>query len=58
MIRKELTRDDLIRALLEAPLPLINFVGEKDEIADPDYKAWYDDHVAPLHEAIHGGDKT
>lgn len=54
MIRKvgEFTRDDLIRALLEAPLPLINFVGEKDEIADPDYKMWYDEHVVPLKETL------
>ena len=48
------TKEELIAALLAAPIPLTFFDQEEEQYQDPDYTAWYNEHVAPLLEAKQG----
>ncbi len=51
---EEYTKDELISALLQAPIPLMHFDQDKEEYQDPDYKEWYEEFVVPLRDAREG----
>lgn len=60
--RDKWTKDELIAALLDAPLPLLFIIDENskkkddEKYKDPDYKNWYEEYVIPLRKDLDGDD--